>query len=65
MPVKKTQAVFECIRYILPVPELSGIFEPELKQKSESGEGICQHLESFFLSVCGGEAVGGEIGTVL
>lgn len=28
---------------------------------------MCQHLniESFFLSVCGGEAVGGEIGTVV
>lgn len=41
MPVEKTQAVFECIRYILPVPELSGVFEPELKQKSRRIERIC------------------------
>lgn len=27
--------MFECISYILPVPELSGILEPELKQENE------------------------------
>lgn len=33
MPVEKTRAAFECIRYILPVPELSGVFEPELEEQ--------------------------------
>lgn len=40
MPVEKAQAVFECIRYILPVPELSGVFEPVLKQESSRVERI-------------------------
>lgn len=40
MPVEKTQAVFECVRYILLVPELSGVFEPELKKKSGRVERI-------------------------
>lgn len=31
----EVQAVFECISYILPVPGLSGILEPELKQESK------------------------------
>lgn len=40
MPVEKAQAVFECIRYILPVPELRGVFEPVLKKKSSRVERI-------------------------
>lgn len=32
--------MFECIGYILPVPERSGVFEPELKQKSGKVERI-------------------------
>lgn len=60
--------MFECISYILPVPELSGILEPELKQENEKFERTytvtLKHRELLSV-VCGDEAVGGEMSIML